>query len=120
MMRKKISLASEALRKYNCTYYNKYKDCFEKLKELLSWRNKFAHSKIDGYEDDPSVNFLKFEYIENGKMQNKREEVMPLFEKLKEYAAAIYKIGSELIPILYAEQHFADLDSKANNGLSNK
>lgn len=114
-MRKIISISAMALNKYNCTYYEKYKDCFDKFRQLLAWRNKFAHSRIKGDAAQLNLEYVIFEYIENGKMVQKKEEWQPLISILKEYGNVVHKIVKELIPILYAEQHYAYLESKGKS-----
>src|SRR5258706_16135673 len=87
MMNKKITLAERALKKYNCTYFEKYKDCFTTFKRLATWRNKFAHSRIKGEPNEQDATIVIFEYIEGGIMVEKEEKALLLFNKLQEYAS---------------------------------
>ncbi|MFC0775288.1 hypothetical protein [Terrimonas alba] len=105
-MSKKITMAESALKRHNIGYYNQFKVCFDKFRELTGWRNKFAHSRITGDEQEKDLSFIIFHYIKDGEMKQKPENVSELTNKLSKYAAYIRSLAN-LIPVLYKEQYIA-------------
>lgn len=108
MMGKKIAMAESAIKRHNEGYYNQFKICFDKFKELSGWRNKFAHSRITGDPEEKDLSFIIFHYIKDGKIVERNENIQELTNLLPKYAAYI-RAFVNIIPVLYKERHIAHL-----------
>lgn len=100
-MSKKITWAKRALKKFDEQLHDKYVPNFEKFRELTGWRNKFAHSMINGDKNEKDLSFLIFHYIKDGEMVTQIENVNELYNKLLEYASYLHNMMNEVIPAIY-------------------
>lgn len=105
-MSKKITMAESVIKHHNEGYYNQFKICFDKFRELTGWRNKFAHSRITGDPKEQDLSFLIFHYIKDGKLVERKENVAGLSDLLPQYAAYIRNFVN-IVPVLYREQNIA-------------
>jgi hypothetical protein len=96
----KAKLVFAILKKKHPVIHEKFKDDVNKLRDLVFWRNDFAHKRIEIDILNKSLRFIVFNNSELDKNSHSFQELNTLFEILKD----IKKRMNDLLEIIPATQ----------------
>src|SRR5436190_1078086 len=102
-MGKKLSRCMRVVEKYNSEYFNKYLSDFNRIDELVQYRNVMAHgySEYDPHEADER--YIKYYNKEKGKIAVYTIEPREFIKSMKTFQEHLLRLA-ELLQLLHQER----------------